>query len=160
MPARATSTQALEFQRRADAILETQMGLYLASGSERQKLAFVRAEAERTDRTISLHLRQARDNPDAASLAALGDPAAQGTGAGRDGGPVRAVRRRVSSPGDRGLMDQLKMTTARLARIALTVPAPAPRTGARHSRGSSHARSSWRPRSARAARRSEPRSGR
>jgi CHAT domain-containing protein len=113
---------AVEFQRRADAILETQMGLYLASGSERQKLAFVRAEAERTDRTISLHLREACDNPDAASLAALVILQRKGRVQDAMVNLYGAVRRRVANPADRGLMDQLRMTTARLARIALGGP--------------------------------------
>ena len=113
---------ALEFQRRADAILETQLGLYLASGSERQKLAFVRAEAGRTDRTISLHLRQARDNPDAASLAALVILQRKGRVQDVMANLFGAVRRRVPSPADRELMDQLRMTTARFARIALSGP--------------------------------------
>src|SRR6185436_699196 len=110
---------ALEFQRRADTILETQMGLYLASGSERQKLAFARAEAERTDRTISLHLKQARDNPEAASLAALVLLQRKGRVQDAMANLFDAVRRRVPSPADRDLMDELKTTTARLARIAL-----------------------------------------
>ena len=45
---------ALVYQRRADAALEQQLSVCVAIGSERQKLAFVRAAAERTDRTISL----------------------------------------------------------------------------------------------------------
>jgi tetratricopeptide (TPR) repeat protein len=113
---------ALEFQRRADAILETQMGLYLASGSERQKLAFARGAADRTDRTISLHLGQAHDNPDAASLAALVILQRKGRVQDAMANLFGAVRRRVSTPADRDLMDQLKMTTARLARIALAGP--------------------------------------
>ena len=45
--------RALAFERRADAILETQIQLYVATGSERQKLAFMRrARRERTDRTL------------------------------------------------------------------------------------------------------------
>ena len=55
----ATSRTAIAFQRRADAILEAQLALNLAVGSERQKLAFVSSVSERTDRTISLHLREA-----------------------------------------------------------------------------------------------------
>src|SRR5262249_30660745 len=62
---------AIAFQRRADAILEAQLALNLAAGSERQRLAFANAASERTDRTISLHLYQAQGDPDASSLAAL-----------------------------------------------------------------------------------------
>ena len=53
----ATSCIAIVFQRRADAIVETQLALNLAVGSERQKLAFVnRASRTARDRTISLSL--------------------------------------------------------------------------------------------------------
>jgi CHAT domain-containing protein len=116
--------RALAFQRRADAILETQMGLYVASGSERQKLAFVRAEAERT---LSLHLRQAPENPDAAALAALVLLQRKGRVQDAMTNLFAAVRQRVATPADRVLMDQLKETTASLARIALGGPGTAAR---------------------------------
>jgi CHAT domain-containing protein len=110
---------ALKFQRRADAILEMQLGLYVATGSERQKLAFVRNESDRTDRTISLHLKQAPDNPDAASLAALVLLQRKGRVQDAMADLFAAARQRVASPDDRVLMDELKETDARLARIAL-----------------------------------------
>jgi hypothetical protein len=50
---------AIVYQRRADAIVETQLALNLAAGSERQKLAFVKGLSNRTDRTISLSLNEA-----------------------------------------------------------------------------------------------------
>src|SRR5690349_8324 len=50
--------RALVYQRRANTILERQIGLDVATGSERQKLEFVRAAADRTDQAISLHLEQ------------------------------------------------------------------------------------------------------
>ena len=118
--------RALAFQRRADTILETQMGLYLAAGSERQRLAFVRAEAARTDRTLSLHLRQAPENADAASLAALVLLQRKGRVQDAMTDLYAAVRQRVGSPDDRRLMDQLKETTASLARIALSGPGASP----------------------------------
>jgi tetratricopeptide (TPR) repeat protein len=110
---------ALKFQRRADAILEMQLGLYVAMGSERQKLAFVRNEADRTDRTISLHLTQAPDNPDAASLAALVLLQRKGRVQDAMTDLLASARQRVASPDDRLLMDELKETDASLARIAL-----------------------------------------
>jgi CHAT domain-containing protein len=110
---------ALKFQRRADAILEMQLNLYVATGSERQKLAFVMNEADRTDRTISLHLKQAPDNPDAASLAALVLLQRKGRVQDAMTDLFAAARQRVASPDDQMLMDELKETDARLARIAL-----------------------------------------
>ena len=52
-------------------MIERQLELQLAVGSERQKLAFVNSVAERTERTLSLHLREAPADPGAAALAAL-----------------------------------------------------------------------------------------
>jgi CHAT domain-containing protein len=112
-------THALAFQRRADAILEAQIGLYLAGGSERQKLAFVRSVAERTDRTVSLHLNQAPADPDAASLAALVLLQRKGRVQDAMTDLFAAVRQRVADPGDRALMDRLKETASQLARVAL-----------------------------------------
>lgn len=110
---------ALKFQRRADAILEMQLGLYVATGSERQKLAFVRNEADRTDRTISLNLKQAPDNPDAASLATLVLLQRKGRVQDAMTDLFAAARQRVTSPDDQLLMDELKEIDASLARIAL-----------------------------------------
>jgi len=115
---------ALTFQRRADAILEMQLGLYVATGSERQKLAFVRNEADRTDRTISLHLQQAPDNRDAASLAALVLLQRKGRVQDAMTDLFASARQRVSNPDDRLLMDELKDTDASLARIALGAAGP------------------------------------
>ena len=115
---------ALLYQRRADAILETQMNLYVATGSERQKLAFVRMEADRTDRTISLHLHQAPDNADAASLAALVLLQRKGRVQDAMTDVFAAVRQRVTGDADRALLDQLKETTTQLARLALGGSSP------------------------------------
>jgi CHAT domain-containing protein/Tfp pilus assembly protein PilF len=110
---------ALAFQRRADAILETQMSLDLAAGSERQKLALVRSVSERTDRTISLHLYDAPDNTDAAALAALVLLQRKGRVLDAMADVFAAVRQRVTDPEDRILMDRLNETTAQLARLVL-----------------------------------------
>jgi CHAT domain-containing protein len=110
---------ALAFQRRADAILETQLSLDLATGSERQKLAFVRSVSERTDRTMSLHLNQAPADPDAASLAALVLLQRKGRVQDAMTDVFAAVRQRVADPGDMDLMDRLNKTMAQLARLVL-----------------------------------------
>jgi CHAT domain-containing protein len=117
---------ALVFQRRANTILETAMTLYVASGSERQKLALVRAEAERTDRTISLHLNLAPDNADAAALAALVLLQRKGRVQDVMTDVFASVRQRVTDSGDRALLDELKETSARLAKVAFEGPAADP----------------------------------
>jgi CHAT domain-containing protein len=116
---------ALTFQRRADAIIETQLGLNLAVGSERQKLAFVSSMSERTDRTISLHLRELPANPDAGALAALVVLQRKGRVLDAMTDTFAAVRGRVGDPRDLAVLDQLNATTTRLAGLALNGPAVA-----------------------------------
>jgi CHAT domain-containing protein len=112
---------AILFQRRADQIIDMQLALNLSAGSERQKLTFARTLAERTDRTISLDLHEARDNPDASSLAALALLRRKGRvlDAMID---TFAIARQRADARDQQLMDQLHSTTAHLARVALDAP--------------------------------------
>ncbi|HEX2456982.1 MAG TPA: CHAT domain-containing tetratricopeptide repeat protein [Vicinamibacterales bacterium] len=111
---------AIEFQRRADAIIEGQLALNLAVGSEKQKLAFVKGIAERTDRTISLHLREAPGNSRASALAALVILQRKGRVQDAMTDTFATVRQRVTDAADRALLDQLKTTTSQLARTVLT----------------------------------------
>jgi CHAT domain-containing protein len=116
-------SNAVVYQRRADAILEKQLALNLAIGSERQKLLFVNGMRERTDRTLSLHLREAPDNADAATLATL--VLLQRKGRVQDAmSDTLAAVRRTSDPHNQELIEQLKTTTAELARLALNAANP------------------------------------
>jgi CHAT domain-containing protein/Tfp pilus assembly protein PilF len=111
---------AIAYQRRTDEILEKHLALNVAVGSERQKLLFVNSASERTDRTISLHLLEARAHPDASALAALVLLQRKGRVQDAMADTFAAVRQRVADLGDRTLLDQLRDTTAQLARLALT----------------------------------------
>lgn len=117
---------ALKFQQRVDEALDTDMALNLAIGSERQKIAYLNMIAERTERTLSFHLRLQPDNPEAARLAA-------GTLLQRKGRVLDvmtntlAVRRAQAGPEEQQLLDQLGETTTRLARLALAGPGKATR---------------------------------
>ena len=113
-------TKAIPFQRRADAIVEKQLELNLAVGSERQKLAFVRSISERTDRTISMHLRDAPDDSDAGALATLVVLQRKGRVLDAMTDAFAAVRRRVDDNRSRVLLTELNNTTGRLARLAFT----------------------------------------
>jgi CHAT domain-containing protein/Tfp pilus assembly protein PilF len=113
---------AVAYQRRSDDIIEKDLALNLAAGSERQKLAFVRATSERTDRTLSLHLNLAPDDPAACTLAAQVLLQRKGRVLDAMTDTFAAVRGRVADPKDRELLDRLKATTARLARLALNPP--------------------------------------
>src|SRR5262249_37545974 len=111
--------QALAYQRRADAILEKQLALNLATGSERQKLLFVNGAVPRTDRTISLHLLEAPDDPDAAALAALVLLQRKGRVQDAMADTMPAIRLHAVDAHEQDLIERLKNTTAELARLAL-----------------------------------------
>jgi CHAT domain-containing protein len=113
------TANALPFERRADAIVEAQLALNLAVGSERQKQAFVASIAERTDRTISLHLDRARGDAGASALAALVILQRKGRVLDAMLDTFATVRERIADPDDRRLLDDLNVTTTRLARTAL-----------------------------------------
>ena len=53
------TARALEYQARVDRILEKNIDLNLAIGSEREKLAYLDSISERTARTVSLNARSA-----------------------------------------------------------------------------------------------------
>ena len=115
-------SKAIPFHRRADTIIEKQLELNLAVGSERQKLAFASSIAERTDRTLSLHLFGAPADEEAGALAALVVLQRKGRVLDAMTDAFAAVRRRVDDHRGRTLLDQLNSTTARLARVALNAP--------------------------------------
>lgn len=110
---------AITWQRRADRVIERQLELQLAVGSERQKLAFISGIAERTERTVSLHLREAPSDPDAAALAAQVLLQRKGRVLDAMADTFAAARTRGLAEQDRTLFDRLDKTIAELARLAL-----------------------------------------
>ena len=122
---------AIAQQRRADAILEKQLALNLAIGSERQKLAFMSGAWERTERTISLHLELAPDNADAAALATLVLLQRKGRVLDAMADTYASFRQHVTATRDRDLLDQLKATIGDLAQLALSAPDPSHGEGQR-----------------------------
>jgi CHAT domain-containing protein/Tfp pilus assembly protein PilF len=110
---------ALIYQRRSDTIVEKQLTLNLAVGSERQKLAFAASVTGRTDRTISLHLVQAPRDVDAGALAALVVLQRKGRVLDAMSEALKPVRGRVAAAEDRALPEKLWHTTEQLARVAL-----------------------------------------
>jgi CHAT domain-containing protein len=117
-------TEAIAFEQRAAAIVEKQLALNLAIGSEREKLAFVRGTAGRTDQTISLHLDQAPRDARAASLAALVVLQRKGRVLDAMTHMFDAVRQHDVDSRDGALFDQLNKTTTELAKVALGQDAP------------------------------------
>jgi CHAT domain-containing protein/tetratricopeptide (TPR) repeat protein len=110
---------AIEFQRRVDTAIETQVALNLAIGSERQKLVFASSMADRTDRTISLDVDTRFTHPDATGLATLVVLQRKGRVLDVMTDAFASVRQRLASAADRELLDQLRNTTGELARLAL-----------------------------------------
>ena len=89
---------AIEFQRRVDAAIETDLALQLAIGSERQKLAFVNSLADRIERTISLDVGTRFSEPQATELAALVVLQRKGRILDAMTDTFASVRRRLGSP--------------------------------------------------------------
>jgi tetratricopeptide (TPR) repeat protein len=121
---------AIIWQRRADEVIERQLALQLAVGSERQKLAFVNSIAERTERTLSLHLRETPADPDAAALAALVLLQRKGRVLDAMVDTFASMRNRGLTESDRTLLDRLDKTTAEFAQLALNAPAAGASTAA------------------------------
>jgi CHAT domain-containing protein/Tfp pilus assembly protein PilF len=115
--AKGDITQAITFLSRANAVIERNLALNLASGSERQKLAYLSLFIDGTDFTLSLHSRAAPNDPQALKLAFT--TLLQRKGRGLDAmTDTIAASRRHASPQDQKLFDQLADARARLAALA------------------------------------------
>ena len=114
---------ALAYQQRTDSVLEKQLALNAAVGSERQKLAMVASLSERTDRTISLNLDRAPHSADASALAALVILQRKGRVLDAMTDMLASVQRRSASSADQKLLDELKATTTEIAARVLNRPA-------------------------------------
>jgi len=113
---------AIKFQKLTDEVIENNLALNLAIGSERQKLSYFDSLSERTDRTISLHVNMAPDDPGARDLAVLAILQRKGRVLDAMSDSLAALRERLNSD-DQKLLDQLNSTTAQLARLELNRPA-------------------------------------
>jgi CHAT domain-containing protein/tetratricopeptide (TPR) repeat protein len=116
---------ALEQRSRFEALLDKAIEFNLAIGSDREKLAYLEQTFERMGRTISLHLRQAPDNPEAADLAAI--TILRRKGRVRDASlDSRAALRAHLQSGDRRILDELSSVTTELSTLALDGPGRTP----------------------------------
>ena len=119
--AEGKTTQAIAFQTRASAILEHHVSLNLATGSERQKLAYLARLPEQIDQVISLHVGLAGDDETARGLAVTTVLQRKGRVQDALSESFASLRMRFSAA-DRALLDQLNGVTARLARLVLNEP--------------------------------------
>jgi CHAT domain-containing protein/Tfp pilus assembly protein PilF len=113
--------QAIAYQARANAIIEHNLALNLAIGSERQKLAYLARLPEQMNQAISLHVRFAVNNDTARELAVK--TILQRKGRIQDAlSNSLASLREHSGAKDQALLDQLNDITSQLARLVLDGP--------------------------------------
>jgi CHAT domain-containing protein/Tfp pilus assembly protein PilF len=110
--------QAITFQSRANAVSERNLTLNLATGSERQKLAYLALFSKQTDFTLWLHSRAAPNDPQALTLAFT--TLLRRKGRGLDAlADTFATLRRHTTPEDQTLFDQLAEARSQLAVLTL-----------------------------------------
>ncbi|HEY7405177.1 MAG TPA: CHAT domain-containing protein [Candidatus Angelobacter sp.] len=117
--------QALEYQARVDQVVEKQIELNLAVGSERHMLAYSDWMSGRTDRTISLHVQQFPESTKAREMAVVAVLQRKGRVLDAVSETIAALHQRLK-PDDQKLLDQLAGTDTELARVALSGPGKTP----------------------------------
>ena len=118
--------QAIAYQSRVYQIADKQTELTLATGSERQKLAFTDMMAALTDRTISLHVQEMPADRSACELATLAVLRRKGRVLDAMAGSVAALRQHMK-PEDQKLIEELGDTTGQLAKLVLGGPGKIPK---------------------------------
>jgi CHAT domain-containing protein/Tfp pilus assembly protein PilF len=113
--------QAMTFLSRANAVDERNFGLNLASGSERQKLAYLAKFSEGTDFTLSLQSQAAPNDPQALDLAFTTLLRRKGRGLDAMTDTIATLRHHAT-PQDRELFDNLADARSRLAAFTLKEP--------------------------------------
>ncbi len=119
--AQGNIVKAIKFQARVDAVIERNIEMQLAIGSEREKISFLNSIAERTDRTISLNRDLAPDDLAASELAALVLLQRKGRALDAMSETFASLRQR-SSPEEQALLKQFNDVTAELGRLVLDGP--------------------------------------
>jgi CHAT domain-containing protein/Tfp pilus assembly protein PilF len=119
--AKGDLAQAVKFQSRANAASERTLAHNLITGSERDKLAYLATVLDQTDRTISLHIRSAPNDPEARKLAATMILQRKGRALDATSQNFNALRSRFN-PEDQELLDRLKETHSQIARMVLSGP--------------------------------------
>ncbi len=119
--AQGNIAKALEYQARSEQIQEKNIELNMALGTERERFVYVDAISNQTDRTISLHVRQAPDNQQAKELAALVLLQRKGRVLDAVTDSMTTLRQRMNAD-DQQLLDKLGATTRQLATLTLNGP--------------------------------------
>src|SRR6266540_4477285 len=116
--AKGAIAQAITFQSRANAVSERNLTLNLATGSERQKLAYLALFSRETDFTLSLLSQALPHDPQALDLAFTTLLRRKGRGLDVMANTISALRRRAA-PEDQALFDQLAEARSQLAALTL-----------------------------------------
>jgi CHAT domain-containing protein/tetratricopeptide (TPR) repeat protein len=116
--AKGEIAQTITFQARANDVGERNIGLNLAIGSERQKLAYLALYSNETDFTLSLHSQAAPQDPQALNLAFTTLLRRKGRGLDAMTDTV-AIMRRQASPQDQLLFNELVEARSQLATLTL-----------------------------------------
>jgi CHAT domain-containing protein len=114
--AKGDFVQAVKFQLRANAASERNLARNIVVGSEREKLALLATLSKQTDRTISLHIHSAPDDPAARKLAATLILQRKGRALDATSQNLNALRGRFDSE-DQALLDRLTDTRAQIANL-------------------------------------------
>lgn len=110
--------RAIASESRANAISERHLGINLAVGSERQKLAYLATLAHELDRAISLHVRYAPNDPSARDLALTMILQRKGRVLDALFDSMAAISPRLK-PRDRSLLEDLRKVRGQLASLIL-----------------------------------------
>jgi CHAT domain-containing protein/Tfp pilus assembly protein PilF len=110
--------RAVEYMKREDQGIEETVSMNLIVGSEQDRLAYIDKFSDVIDATISTNVRGAPDDRNARELALLSILRRKGRVQDALADNLSALRRHLQ-PEDRALLDQLKTTTAALAKASL-----------------------------------------
>jgi CHAT domain-containing protein/Flp pilus assembly protein TadD len=116
--AKGEIAEAVTFLSRSNTVRERNLTTNLATGSERQKLAYLALFSSETDFTLSLHSQIAPHDQRALSLAFMTLLRRKGRGLDAMTDTIAALRRHAA-PQDQALLDQLTEARSQLAALTL-----------------------------------------
>jgi CHAT domain-containing protein/tetratricopeptide (TPR) repeat protein len=119
--AKGDVAQAISFQSSANDIVESNLELNLASGSERQKIGYLALIAKQTHFTLSLHSQAAPNDQEALNLAFTTLLRRKGRGLDAMTDTIARLRRRVT-PQDQAIFNKLADARSQLAALTFKDP--------------------------------------
>lgn len=122
--------RAVRFASRSQEVRERNLALILATGSERQKLAYLATLSGETYSAVSLHARSAPSDPLALRLSLTTVLRRKGRALDAMSDQVASLRKRLD-PQDRALLDRLSAAQSELSSVVLGGPGETPPAGHR-----------------------------